>query len=470
MTNLSKNRPFAVHTETVITGDRSSRLSSVIFLLLCIVPVFSAVLYGAVDATTWIFILLAWAAIILLWLAESWKAGGLLFNTNSLQIPLLGLLAIGLVQMLPLGASSNALTLDPYSTRLFVIRLIVFCVFFSACLAFINNESRLKKVVAVIIISGSLMAFFGILQRLASPEGIYGIRGTPQAIPFGPFVNQHHFAAFMEMTGGVALGLLFGRSTHRDKKILITIAVVIVTAALIMTSSRGGVLGFLAVFAFVLLLNFLPGPLSVKANGATRHPSGNPQKFALIAGAVAILVVTLGLVFFLGGNDSLLRGIGVANADTDVTSGRLHFWPVAIRIFLEHPVLGAGFDAFAVAFTKHDTWNGTLRVERAHNEYLQTLADAGIAGSICLAGFIALLFRKGLRTIADSAVSFRRDAAIGALSGCFGILIHSFFDFPLRTYSNAFFFLLLCAIAVVPIAIKKAEGATVREGFLAGGV
>ena len=48
------------------------------------------------------------------------------------------------------------------------------------------------------------MAFFGILQRLAHPEGIYGFRETPQAIPFGPFVNQHHFAAFMEMTSGVA--------------------------------------------------------------------------------------------------------------------------------------------------------------------------------------------------------------------------------------------------------------------------
>ncbi len=452
--------------ENVVIGDRSSRLSSIIFFLLCFVPVFSTILFGAVDNTTWVFISIFWAVILLVWLAEAWRVGGFLISTSSLQIPIAGLLLIGIIQLLPLGGGnagelsgvpvSNALSLDPYSTRFFLIKLTIYAVFFAACLAFINNERRLKKIVLLVIIFGSLAAFFGILQRLANPEGIYGLRGTPQARPFGPFINQHHFAAFMQMAGGAALGLLFGKKTARDKKILLATAVVIMGVATVLTSSRGGLLSFVAVLAFVTVLNFLSGRWSGERRGESGSSGGIQRKIALAAASVALIVVIFGVVLFLGGDDSLLRGIGAVKADADISSGRTHFWPIAISIFLEHPIIGAGFEAFGVAFTKHDTWNGQFRVEQAHNEYLQTLADAGILGFACIAGFIYLLFRKGLRTIVH-AVGFRREAAVGALAGCFGILIHSFFDFPLRTPSNAFFFLLLCAVATVSIGATDAK-------------
>ncbi len=448
-----------LYTEKVIIGDENSRLSSIIFVLLCVVPIFSTVLFGAVDNTTWVFITIFWAAIVLLWISDAWKGGGVLINTSSLLLPLIGLLMIGLVQLLPVGGgteglsvpASRALSLDPYSTRFFVSKLVVYVVFFAACLTFINNERRLRMAVLILIIFGSLMAFYGILQRLASPEGIYGLRETPQSIPFGPFVNGHHFAAFMQMTGGLALALLVGKTTERDKKILLAIPVLVMGIAAVLTGSRGGLLGFFAVGAFVLLLNFLSGRWS-KADSRDAPAGTFGRNIAIGAAGVALVLLIFGAVFFLGGNDALLRGIGVENADTDLSSGRTHFWPIALKIFLEHPILGAGLEAFGVAFTKHDTWSGVFRVERAHNEYLQILSDAGIAGFICLVGFIYLLFRKSMATITGTVIGLRRDAAIGALAGCFGILIHSFFDFPLRTPSNAFVFLLICAIATVAIA------------------
>jgi O-antigen ligase len=107
---------------------------------------------------------------------------------------------------------------------------------------------------------------------------------------------------------------------------------------------------------------------------------------------------------------------------------------------LEHPILGAGLEAFGVAFNKtRHSGMGFFRVEQAHNEYLQTLADAGIAGFVCVFAFVYLLF---IKRAADDRLGKRlsADAAIGGTGGCFGILIHSFFDFPLRTPSNAFFF------------------------------
>lgn len=450
-----------IYSENVVSGETSSRLSSAIVVILCVVPIVATILFGGVDKITWAFISIFWAAVLLLWLTEAWKANGLLLNTSAIQIPLIGWLLIGLIQLLPFGGEkvsdiltipvSHALSLDPYATRFFIVQLVVYIVFFAACQTFINNEKRLKKIVLTVIVFGAVMAFFGILQRLANPDGIYGLRSTPQSIPFGPFVNQHHFAGFMEMTGGLTLGLLFGKRTAKDKKILLAIALVVMSAAVVLTSSRGGMVAIVSVTVFVAIINFFSGRWRKEKRSASEASGNSLQKKAgVAAAAVAIIFVVFGLVVLLGGNEQLIRGLGATQIQGGVSNGRSHFWSIALKIFFDHPILGAGFDAFGVAFTKYDTWNGQFRLEQAHNEYLQTLADAGVAGFLCLASFLYLLFRKGLQTVAGSH-GLRRDVAIGALAGCFGILIHSFFDFPMRTPSNAFFFLLLCGLATVNI-------------------
>jgi O-antigen ligase len=76
------------------------------------------------------------------------------------------------------------------------------------------------------------------------------------------------------------------------------------------------------------------------------------------------------------------------------------------------------------------------------------LADGGVLGFACVAAFVLLLLKKGASSIAGSRDATMRSIATGALAGCIGILIHSFFDFPLRTPANAFFFLLLVVLAV----------------------
>lgn len=163
--------------------------------------------------------------------------------------------------------------------------------------------------------------------------------------------------------------------------------------------------------------------------------------------AVGLVFLIIGSVSFLGGGIELLRGIGVDAGASDITSGRSHFWSIAWKVFLDHPFMGAGFDAFGAAFSRYDTWNGTFRVEQVHNDYLQMLADGGVLGFACVVAFVVLLIGRGVRAIGHRSTGIERSIVTGALAGCFGILIHSFFDFPLRTTANAFFFLLLVAIA-----------------------
>lgn len=419
------------------------RSSTAIFVLLILIPFVSAIVYGGVDTGSWIVLSLVAAIIAMLWMFQGLLTRQIEIAKSPLLLPVVGLIVIGLVQIIPLFSGAT-ISLDPYSTRLFLVRLGVYTIFLAAAVTFINTESRIKIVAISIIIFGSSLAFFAILQRLANPEAIYGLREARQAVPFGPFVNQHHFAAFMEMTAAMTFALLFSSAVKRSSKIFFIVAAVIMGVACILTSSRGGLLSFTAGFIFVVLLTFT----QKKDKKAVRD-----QKFSVIAVVgLSVAVTIVAIVLYVGGNDSLLRGVGMSGVQADVSSGRFHFWSVAVQIFLDHPIFGAGLDAFGVAFPKYDTWTGIFRVEQAHNDYLQTLADSGLVGFACIAVFIFFLFKNGLQTIKYAESEMRRAASIGALSGCAAILIHSFVDFPLRTPSNAFFFLLLAAIATVAVS------------------
>ncbi len=424
--------------------------SKAIFVLLCATPPAVTLVYGGVDLFVLGILAVLMLIVVILWISFGWSLGKIHISLGALQIPMTALILIGLVQLMPFGnaridasslsvAASNALSLDQFATRMFVVRLIVYLIFFTAVMSFVDTVSRRRKMAVTFIVFGSLIAFLGILQFLTNPEGIYGIRPTPMAIPFGPFVNQHHFAAFMEMMLGLALGLILSRSTKRDRQPFLLIAAVLMAAALAFTGSRGGVISLVGVFAFAVAATYKFGRPS-----ATNKTAGRIQIVAILS---AVLLVVVGMVFYLGGGDSLLRGMGVQESYSDITSGRIHYWSIAMKIFLAHPILGSGLESFGVAFTQYDTLSGVFRVEQAHNDYLQMLSDAGIVGFVCVAGFVILLFKNGLKCIAGISEPFTRSLSIGALAGCFGVAIHSFFDFPLRTPSNALFFLVLAALA-----------------------
>lgn len=462
MKDLQQGNPPAGLFEPAIVGNAPSRTSQAIYLLLCLIAVLTTILFGGVDNGTWVVIIVLIGSVCLFWIADAWRGRAFLIERNAILLPLVGMVSVGLVQLLPLFSAETpaglpgtmtrvSISLDPYSTRLFLVRLVTFTIFFAAALTFINSEKRLRTTAGMITLFGALMAFFGILQRLVNPEGIYGIRGTPQAIPFGSFVNQHHFASFMVMCSGLTLGALFGRDTSRERRLLLLVAAILMGMATLMTSSRGGLISLTATLTFVVVATMF-------AKGDERSGYGvaaiGKRKRWVAACGVGFLLVVVGAVLFLGENNSVIRGIGLAD-QADISNGRSHFWSIAVSIFLAHPIIGAGLDAFGVAFTRYDTWPGVFRVEQAHNDYLQTLADAGILGFACVLAFIYLLFTQGLTVVRKTRSHYRRTLAVGAMAGCFGILVHSFFDFPLRTPSNAFIFLLLAALAIVDVKMGR---------------
>jgi len=412
------------------------------FLVICVAIVLSALAYGTVHYWALALFNVGALTVLVLWMLDAWSLGTLRVSRNLLQLPLLGGLALGLIQLLPL---SGTLSLDPYSTRLVLVQLATLLIYFAATLVFVDTPHRLHLMVRTIMIFGFVLAIFGLTQSFTSPTKVYWVRELSQSTAFGPFINRHHFAGYMELTISLPLGLLFAGVVEKKKWVLYLFIAGLMGVALVMTTSRGGIISLVAEVAFLAIVTAIWRTQSQR-RGRTKS---NPLKsVAVRAGLAGALLVGLFLgVLLLGGEFSIYRFIDSVNTD-DPTTGRAHFWAVTLDIIKAHPYVGTGLGAFGVIYTRYDSRNGMFRLEQAHNDYLQVLSDAGIIGAVLAFSFVALLFWKAISR-ARSKDDFRRGVALAALSGCFAVMVHSFFDFTLHTTSNALLFLVMAALATL---------------------
>jgi O-antigen ligase len=427
--------------------------SSFIILMLCMAIVLSTLAYGTVHSWSLAFFQAGAAIVTILWVADAWDSKRLRISTNILQLPLIGLFLIGLVQILPLGLGTaieglstkpvQTLSIDPYSTRFALIQIASLFIYFAATLAFIDSPRRLRLLVNTIIIFGFILAILGLTQSYTSPEKIFWIRDIKGAIPFGPFINRHHFAAYMELTLLLPLGLLFTGAIEVERRVLYGFAIVLMAIALIATGSRGAIVGLVAALFFLSVVSSVIWRRKER-EGEKRRSTIYLVLTRLGIGLLLIIAILIGALYF-GGEESLSRIVGTINSQ-DPSSGRLYFWKISLSIIRDNPIIGVGLGAFGLAFTKYDTNNGLYRVEQAHNDYLQVLTDTGIVGALVGLFFLAALFYLGLKKL-RSGDKFRRGISMGALAGCFAVLVHSFFEFSLHTTSNALLFLVFVALA-----------------------
>ncbi len=463
---VSQNRkPATVANGKAANGEIESAASKILVFALYATVVLATVLFGMVDSGTLSLFCLSAGALGWLWLIDAWKTGELRYSPSFLQLPVLGLIFVGLIQLLPLRSTgdslsgnllslpiSRALSLDAFATRLAVVELIAMLIYFAAALVFINTTRRLRAVATTIIILGFAMAVVGIIQYFSGDGRALWLRESPQAVPFASFINRHHFGALMEMTLGLTLGLLYTGGVDREKRALYIFAVITMGVALVLTSSRGALLSFFGLLLFLTLAVFSRRSKKNLTNENTAsEKSAMTNRLALLGGGMGLILIIFGAVLLLGGDSSLMRGLGATGGAGDVSSGRLQFWQTTLLMIRDFPFLGVGLDAFGVAYTRYDAMNGYFRIEQAHNDYLQVLAEAGIIGLGLILAFIFLLFRRGWQVFSTTHDRVRRGISIGALAGCFGILIHSFFDFPLRTPSNLLTFLILTVLATVSV-------------------
>jgi O-antigen ligase len=446
-----------------VLAEKTSAASGVIVFILCAAVCLSAILFGLVDSATQGLFCLSAAVVVWLWAADAWATGTLRLSRNPLQIPLVGMILIGAIQLLPVRSSplpaglldeiaaSRSLSLDAFATRLAVLLLATMLVYFSAALTFVNNQKRLQNVTATIVIFGFLIAVVGILQNFSSDGYALWIRQPVQQNPFASFINRHHFAALMNMTLGLTLGLLYTGAVEREKRTLHIFAVIVMGVAMVLTTSRGALLSFAAMLIFLTAAAYRQEKRAEESFAEMTRL----KKRLILSGGIGLLLIIFGAVWWLGSFDALSRSAQMAQSGADFSTGRLEFWANAAQMIGDYPLLGVGLNAFGVAYTRYDTGSGYYRIEQAHNDYLQVLAEAGIIGLLLVLIFLYFLFRRGWAIFRTTQDRFRRGVCIGSLAGCLAAAIHSIFDFPLRTSSNLLLFLTLAALATVEISYPR---------------
>src|SRR5258707_1095478 len=253
---------------------------------------------------------------------------------------MMGMIVLGLFQLLPLRAPDNAglplspakspakaLSLDPYATRLVLIQIASLLIYFAATLILTDSPRRLRTLVRTIMIFGFFLAMFGLTQSFTSDgTRVYWFRQLAQSTAFGPFINRHHFAGYMELTIALPLGLLFSGAIERYKRPLFAFAAAMMGVALIMTNSRGGII---SLGAEILFLAVVAGPGLKRGE---RQPRGQRIRSALLRAGLAfgLIAVLIGGTLAVGGSEVFTRLLGTASEEGP-TNGRSHFWYVTLE-------------------------------------------------------------------------------------------------------------------------------------------
>lgn len=327
-----------------------------------------------------------------------------------LLLPGVAFLLWVLLQLVPLPPAGKLMTMSASDTRrglAFVAALLMLHLAATAVFERREGRERFRRFVAGL---GLSLALEALIQLASGTERIYGFF-TPlerSGTIFGPFVNRNHFAGYMLMVAFATFGLL-ARSWRRYERrvgeqpnlrrrlvalstvegtrvLYAAVPAVAAVAALIATTSRGGVIAFAAGL--------------VLAGLGSRRRAGVP------GWALALAFVVMALSWYG------LERLGVRFNETSAEApGRTVVWRDSLERMKGHWLTGTGFNTFSVSMSHTKPWvlpsgatpwpaelEEAVRVggqpgtrvlpevaglswyREAHNDYIQALVETGIPG------------------------------------------------------------------------------------------
>jgi O-antigen ligase len=250
-------------------------------------------------------------------------------------------------------------------------------------------------------------------------------------MPFGPYVNRNHFAAFAELVIPVALVPLFLGKVRRERVFLVALFALVPTVALLLSTSRGGIISFVVQLIILVLLLLI-----------RRVRSRQMIVGGLVVVTAALAVSWIGVQQLLN-RFSNLQSLEVSGGKR--TSMRHDTW----RLFLDHPVMGTGLGTFQMVFPPYDSLYDGRVVNHAHNDYVEALAETGVVGGLFSAWFIGWVLLTSLKGLAEPGNAFGSVLNLSGLIAFCGMLVHSVVDFNLHIPANALLFFLSARLAVV---------------------
>ncbi len=309
-----------------------------------------------------------------------------------------------------------------------------------------RNSAKLAALVLIALAAGeSLFAFYQFMTHYArvwavfKPAG-YLTRGS------GTYINPNNFAGFVGMVLPLALAYTAMGRLNATRKVILGYCALVMMAGIVVSQSRGGLTAMgvtLVVFCVALLL----------------------QRDYWRRGALALgVLIVAGLVLMqqFGKVEHRFEGGLVDEGD-----GRVFYWKVAEGVYHEHLWWGAGPGSFRYLYPlSASPWQQTNPLN-AHNDYLTTLSEWGLAGFSIIIVTLGLVFAGVSRTWPflkrSSAELGRKDSSraafvLGASLGLLAIMIHSIVDFNMQIPANA-------VTAVALLALLSAHWRFATERF-----
>ena len=391
---------------------------------ICILIAFAVLAFGAVEAWSQAVIEIGATLLFAFW--------GFLFATGRAEEvrwtpvfwPLLGLELLALLQFF------IPLSVYPFLTKLELLRFSSYVILLFLLAQSFRTPRQWRIFAWFLVLFGFTVALFGVLQDLTRDGKIYWVKELRYGGNiFGPYVNRNHFAGLMELLIPIGLAMLAVPGVRRQQMPLMALLAAIPVGAMLMSGSRGGIVGFACELALLIILLWFRG--------------GNKKQLFTF---LAALLLAGGLVAWLGMGDVIQRFSLMRNAEIS-ESGRVSMSRGAYHIFRDHPWTGTGVGTIISVYPAYETAYDSSIVDHVHNDHFELLAETGSIGAICWLTFIGLLLACGLKNLWAQRDAGVRALQLGALIGCVGLLIHSFADFNLHIPANALLFYLLAGIA-----------------------
>jgi O-antigen ligase len=395
---------------------------------LCALVVFAVVSHGAVEDWARAVLEIGAALLFLVWAICAYLAKEHQLVVSPLLLPLAALLLIAFGQLIFHRTASS------YSTRMELQLLLAYILLLFLSAQVFRTLEDWRSFVWFVMALGFFVSLFGILQHLTFNGKLYWFREMRfGGIPFGPYVNRNHFAGLAELVIPLSLVPLVLGKVRRERWFLVSLFAVVPIGALVLSASRGGIISFFVELGVLFLWLILRRTLG---------------KHLLTGGAVLFLAFLL--VSWLGVQQLVERFSSMQSLEVTFgkrASMRADTW----RIFLDHPWLGTGLGTIQIVFPAYETLYDGKIVNHAHNDYLEALAETGIAGGLCCLWFLGILFFDSLRRLSQPVGAFASSVQLAALIACLGFLTHSLVDFNLHIPSNALLFFLMANLASTEI-------------------
>jgi hypothetical protein len=272
--------------------------------------------------------------------------------------------------------------------------------------ALIDDEDTIRDMVHGMILAATLVACFGIYQKLAGwetpPSWTYSeVEKGIKIRVFSSIGNPNALGGFMVLITPIAIALTLW-AKNWTQRILYGGAALIMMYCLVLTYSRGAWLGFLAGMALYTVITRNKWLALVGIAGLAAAPF-------VAESVVARLTLAFTPEYWAKASEG----------------GRVEFWARALKIFSEYPVLGTGIGTVGDSVA---TRNGVPGATWIDNQYFKLLAETGIIGTLI---YVAMLFTPVINGVKAVFGSKQRDTFLYALNAgiaaaIFGMMVENF--------------------------------------------